>query len=423
MSKIMREFHLLVQGKFRETLKLRLVSKLWKDGFDILTLNKKLLLVGLTPDESIKQNIDELTHNWNPFPSRIVKLKLCFGHDDPEVAGQHLENTQENLLMERFGEHIRILQVSVQHADCSEAHLAKVLSTVRKTVRGLVISEMTSPYRFSKIKSEPSENPETLSTSPEESFSLDLGLLDNLQYLKLDDSDTKLKYSNLYKLVIQNAPILQHLEINGYYHLDMDVVRLLATTNLPITHLKIDAEDPNVLEILETLDKAQFSLKYLSLKISGFGDATECVKCSSLLHNILRKSGSTLERLELKLSWFETSENPQAELLHVFPSSRYLKKLEKLKLVGFSGQLDFLTDLIALKTLMVVDYNPESQNKFSSDDSFKSIIPNLETVFLPRQMTLYSADLSYKNMLQNFMYEGKPEFKQKYCGLYQEIFP
>lgn len=416
MTHIIQKLHAL--GHLRETLKVRIVCKLWKQGIDELTVHENLVFNALTSVEP-QLAVDSLIHPWNPFPSRIVRLQLCYGHDDLENAENRADNLGINVLMENYGVHIKYLQVSIQHANCAQTHFVKILNLL-KNLKGLVVSECLSPHRFSKKLVENLSDTFTLGNVDE------LEQLENLKYFKLDDCDCQLKYANLYMKIIEKAQNLEHLEINGYNHLDMGIISLLANrvpNKLALTHLKMDAESENILETLKILIKSELPLKFFSLSINGFGNDFECDVCTSLLHSALEKFSCTLERLELKLSWFESSENSQPKILRTFPSSKKLTKLERFKLVGYSGQLDFLTDLESLQALMIVDFNPESQTVFNCDQSFQLILPKLQEVYLPLQRTLYSADSTHKKKLQNFMYESDTGFIPKYCGLYQEIFP
>ncbi|CAL8111062.1 unnamed protein product [Orchesella dallaii] len=405
---------LMQKLRFRDLIRLRQTCKLWKLGLEKLTFHEKITLVGRTNIDSC--NVDAVIasqHQENPFPSRIAKLNLnCDCSDaDPPIA-----RNPKYTLMEQYGEHIFFLQVTLGESPHIQHHFNWITKHL-KNLRGLVLLEASRTFTD---KEEP-RNLNPLSTSDE------ILTFENLKYLRLDDSTAQLRKTSLYLEVIKHSPKLEHLDFHGYFHIDMDILRLLPTLSLTI--LRIDAENPRTQEVLEILASCSFPLKSLSLKIMGWSDSANCNLCTTLLHGILAKLGKTLRKLELNLHWDMSNctpsdgedNKPEPEILHTFPSSKCLINLEKLKLVGFSGQLEFLKDFVSMKSLLIVDYASENQQVFSSPESFKEILPTLQELYLPVYRTFNSQDYTDKLKVYRFMWDSS--YAVKYCGLYTNDFP
>lgn len=413
----------LANGKLRDVLELRAVCRFWKEGLDKLTEHPVVGLKGVTCVSF--RSPEDLTHrSSNPFPTRIVQMKLCHEHDNPDKIGSDNGNEPETLFLQWYGQHIRYLQITLQHADCTESHFAK-MSKLLTQIYGLVLSENVSSYRFrTRVDNDPAEK--RCRTDPISEQNYEISKLENLKFLKFEHLDCEAKYFELYKKILENSPNLTHLELNGHYHLDMGIVRRLSNPQLILTKLKIDAAYPTTEETLLILSSSHFPLSYFSLRVNGFEDEIVCRSCSALLHTTLERCSSTLTRLELKLSWFEETGKELPQILVEFPSSKFLTKLERLKLVGYRGQLDFLKDFKSLKALLIAYHSSDGQSIFASEKSFKDGLPNLTEVYLPVQNINYcgssdSPDL--KEKMQNFMYAGDPSFIPKYTGLYLEGFP
>ncbi|ODM99878.1 putative F-box/LRR-repeat protein C02F5.7 [Orchesella cincta] len=399
---------------YRELIRLRRACKLFSVGLDKLTFREIITLVGRTDIDSC--DVDALItgdrHQSNPFPSRIVKLNLncdCSDADPP------LPRSPKYALVEQYGENILFLQVTSGESPHIQNHFNWVTKHI-KNLRGLVLLEASRS--FSEKEEPKTLNP--LSTADESTT------FENLKYLRLDDSTAQLRHTALYLDVIKNSPNLEHLDTHGYFHTDMDIIRLLPT--LSLTTLRIDAEDPHTQEVLEVLAKCSFPLKSFSLKIMGWGDKANCNFCTTLLHGTLARVSKTLQKLELNLHWDvnnmsnESNEGTaEPEILYTFPSSKCLTNLEKLKLVGFKGQLDFLPDFTSLKSLLIVDHVPETQQVFNSPESFKENLPILQELHLPQYRTFRSLDYDYKLKIYEFMWDAS--YKAKYCGLYTHDFP
>lgn len=445
-------------------LNVRQVCTLWRRGIDELTRKGGInfrgqSFVSLKAAQYLIQRGKEVNHpTTNPFPSRTVRMSVMLNEGGPPEIGI----APETEVIRAYGCHIHFLIIKL--ITCSTKRRA-MLNVLRNMT--MMLSHLTNLHGLSIYISFVFDNARYYSTRGfldyqiSRNYSLDRNSLDKeftfeqLSKLKAfrlvawNFSSQETEW--LYYKILRESPNLTMFDPDFYMGFSKFHTIFSHPTSWPfqLTCLKLALSGKECREVFILLKSAKFPLESIYLDI--FEYSCEKGGCGKVISCLLKCCQPSLKTLAV--SFYMNSEKGvplttvhQAAGEALSASSNFIRKvisynschgnysrdrrgsgvsfnffksfnlfgemmmngesgskLEKLKLRGFKGSLNFLKDLKQLRRLILLDYCGEGQGMFNCEQAFYRGIPTLRELYTPRFGNLDARDIKAKMMDEKYL--------------------